>query len=158
MKLNDRRNSPDLFKHKVKLYSKRRGKITHLAIHHSLTDGGDYEAFSRYHVESNNWPSIGYTYVINKDGSVDQCLDLNVKSYHVGNHNDYSLGICMVGDFRDSKPTEPQYQSLIELCKMLMEKLNIPASNVLGHSEYKGFEWKKCPEIDMEALRKALEN
>ena len=155
--LTDRRKDPKLIKHPIKLYTKRRGKITHLAIHHSLTDSGSYAAFSRYHVESNGWPSIGYAFVINKDGSIDWCLDLNIKSYHVGNHNDYALGICMVGDFRDSEPTEAQRKSLYELCHALMEDLNIPVKNVWGHSEFKGYEWKKCPAIDMDQVRKDLE-
>ena len=156
--LTDRRRDPKLVKHKTKVYTKRKGKITHIAVHHSLTDSGDYKAFSRYHVESNNWPSIGYTFVINKDGSIDWCLDLNIKSYHVGNSNDFAVGICLVGDFRDYDPTPEQRKSLYDLCNTLMKDLNIPVENVLGHSEYKGYEWKKCPVISMDKVRKDLKS
>jgi len=122
-------------------------------IHHSLTKSGTAKAFSNYHVKSNGWPGIGYHFVIEKDGDVVWCNDLGTRSYHVGNSNIFSVGICVVGDFRTQTPTEEQIESLLTLSKSLMEDLNISSDFIKGHSEMKGYTWKSCPVIDMDDLR-----
>ncbi|NGP46921.1 N-acetylmuramoyl-L-alanine amidase, partial [Bacillaceae bacterium SIJ1] len=58
-KLSDQRQS--LPKHRWRRYkdygiaSKR-----YIAIHHSLTLSGSAEAFANYHVNTHDWPGIGY--------------------------------------------------------------------------------------------------
>jgi N-acetyl-anhydromuramyl-L-alanine amidase AmpD len=117
-----------------------------IVIHHSLTLEGSAEAYARYHVTSLGWAGIGYHYVIEKDGTIKQCHDNNIKSYHVGNSNARSIGICLTGDFRkgNQKPTDAQKESLYLLVKEL--KKEVPSvSKVLGHQECPGYSWKNCP-------------
>jgi len=148
-----------LVKHTTKKYSVRPvNRITHLTVHHSLTHSGSAESFARYHVQNNGWPGIGYHFVIEKNGQIKWCHDVTVRSYHVGNSNSKSVGICMVGDFRNSDPTSEQEHSLHRLLKWLQQELSIPVENVQGHSEFPGYEWKACPCIDMDALREALKH
>jgi len=146
-----------LTKHPSKHYSNRRlDQITHIAVHHSLTSSGSAESFARYHVQNNGWPGIGYHFVIEKDGKIKWCHDVQKRSYHVGNSNTKSVGVCMVGDFRNSEPTTQQQTSLHKLLRWLMQELNVPVENVQGHSEFPKYEWKACPCIDMDALRGSL--
>lgn len=143
-----------LKKHHAKSYNFRTIKeITHLAIHHSLTKTGSAEAFARYHVAESNWPGIGYHFVIEKDGLVKWCNEIEKSTYHVGKSNRFSVGICLTGDFRTEKPTEPQWFSLNKVVKWLMRELNIEPENVWGHSEFSGYASKQCPCLDMDKIR-----
>jgi LysM repeat protein len=151
-KLKDVRDT--LKKHPDKTYMQRPlSSITHLAIHHSLTKTGSAEAFARYHVSHSNWPGIGYHFVVEKDGTIKWCNNLQAKSYHVGNSNRKAVGICLTGDFRLEHPTTKQYNSALKLVKSLMLDLDIQIDNVNGHSEFPDYGWKECPVIDMDAFR-----
>jgi N-acetylmuramoyl-L-alanine amidase len=128
---------------------------TDIAIHHSLTKVGDAFAFARYHV-SLGWMGIGYHFVILKDGTVQWCNDLGVKSYHVGNSNRFALGICLVGDFRSEEPTEEQKDFLFALHEAL--KKDLPNyKRTRGHNEFVGYSWKACPVFDYKAVINRVE-
>ncbi len=142
--------------HASKRYNSRKlADIRSIAIHHSLTTQGSAEAFARYHVTTNGWPGIGYAYVVGRDGTVYQCWDHTIVSYHVGNRNKHALGICMVGDFRTQQPTAEQYAVTLELVRHLQKQL--PNAVVIkGHSEYPDYAWKACPVISMDKFRSDL--
>ena len=116
MKLEDVRHR--LAKHPEKQYKRRPlTSIKQIAIHHSGTREGDAFSFARYHVHENDWPGIGYHYVILKDGTIQWTNDLEVISYHVQNHNPSAVGICLVGDFRKEIINTNQKDSLRSLCE-----------------------------------------
>ncbi len=126
------------------------GKTT-IAIHHSLTKqglgGSNAESYAKYHVETLGWPSIGYSYVIEPDGTIKFCNDIELRTYHVGDHNNYAVGICLTGDFRYEKPTKAQEDSLRNLVAAL-QKAYPHLKYIKGHNEFKGYEWKACPVFD----------
>lgn len=139
--------------HKSKVYKRRKlTDIRSLGLHHSLTFSGSAKAFADYHVHTNDWPGIGYAYVIDRDGTIYWCWDWTVVSYHVGNSNKHSLGVCMVGDFRTQLPTVEQYAAAIWLFRYLQQEIPTGES-ILGHSEYPGYSWKSCPVINMDRFR-----
>lgn len=139
--------------HKTKKYSTRKlTDIRSIAIHHSLTLTGSPEAFATYHVNTNGWPGIAYTFVVQRDGIVYKCWDPEKITYHVGNSNKHAIGICMVGDFRTQQPTPEQYQATLELVRQL-QKVIPSAQQIKGHNEYPGYSWKSCPVIDMNKFR-----
>lgn len=144
--------------HKTLKYRTRKlSDIRSIAIHHSLTLTGSPEAFANYHVNTNGWPGIAYTYVVQRDGTVYKCWDHDKVTYHVGNSNKHALGICMVGDFRFQQPTVEQYGAIIELVRQLQKEIPT-ATQVKGHSEYPGYSWKSCPVISMDAFRASVFN
>jgi N-acetylmuramoyl-L-alanine amidase len=131
--------------------------ITHFIIHHSLTVTGSAEAYANYHVFTKGWSIMGYTYVIEQDGAIKWCADHNIRTPHVGDHNDYCLGICLTGDFRTQKPTKEQHESLMWLIhKLLTEDFKDQDIEVKGHSDLEGYEWKPCPVISMKEVRKDI--
>jgi len=153
-KFKDVRNS--LKKHAWKRYTNVGiHRKTHIIIHHSLTrrglGGSNAEAFARYHVDSLGWCGIGYHYVIEPDGTIKFANDIELRTYHVGNHNDYCVGICLTGDFRYEDPTAKQEESLRNLVKALQKEYP-RLSTIKGHNELKGYEWKQCPEFDFRAV------
>ena len=155
MKIVDLRGK--LRTHKTKRYKKRSlSDIRSFGIHHSLTETGSPEAFNNFHIDTNGWPGIAYTYAIQRDGTVYWCWDHDVVTYHVGNSNKHSLGICMIGDFRKNPPTPEQYKAALELVRHLQPKIPT-AKEIKGHSEYPGYSWKSCPVIDMDKFRADVE-
>ena len=86
--------------------------VKYIAVHHSATTSGTPSAFARYHVNERGWPGIGYHYVITKDGSIYLCNDLDTLCYNVSRRNSQVVGICLVGNFNKTPPTDEQYISL----------------------------------------------
>lgn len=56
--------------------------------------------------------------------------------WHIGGlWRDNSIGICVIGDFARSRPSERQFGLLVELTNSLQELCNIPADRVYLHSD-----------------------
>ncbi|GAA0376565.1 N-acetylmuramoyl-L-alanine amidase [Bacillus horti] len=131
----------------VGLSYRKETDIRSLAIHHSLTTSGSPQAFANYHIHTNGWSIMGYTYVIMRDGTIYWCADHTIVTPHVGNSNRHALGINLVGDFRRGKqqPTVEQRASLSWLIAFLKSTLPNPNFDILGHQEYPGYSRKDCP-------------
>lgn len=123
-------------------------KDTHV-IHHSLTKTGTPEAFANHHIDTNGWHGCAYHFVIQKDGTIFQCDDIDRRTFHAGNTNTRSIGTCLVGDFRKGSgqtPTQAQMESLYLLNKELFDGKELPNMKyVKGHQECPGYSWKNCP-------------
>jgi N-acetylmuramoyl-L-alanine amidase len=145
-------------------YDTRKGgvkAITTRVWHHSLTKlnlkGSNVKSFAEYHVRTNGWPEIGYALVIdpnkviNGRAAIYYCVDVAKKSYHVGNSNNFSLGICVIGDYRYDKLSEPTIRSISELHAALME--DRIGQYDKSHNEMPGYSWKECCVYD---YRKAI--
>ncbi|MBT2603715.1 peptidoglycan-binding protein [Bacillus sp. ISL-53] len=141
-------------------YSKRTKKITHRVWHHSLTlkalGGSDAASFAKYHVLTLGWPGCGYTFVIEpkniintpkgKRARIVYANDINNRTYHVGNSNQFSLGICVAGDYRYDKMDEATIASIAELHAALV-KDGIGKYDK-AHNEMPGYSWKACCEYN----------
>lgn len=155
LEVRDYRNK--LIKHETKRYLRRSLlDIKKIAVHHGATREGSPEAYANYHVNTLDWPEIAYPFVIGKNGIIYWTMDINKVSYHVGLHNRYTIGVCLIGDFRFDQPTTAQYQSLYRLLEALKIDLSLTDQDVLGHQEFAGYEWKQCPALDMDGLRGQL--
>ena len=107
----------ELTKHSTKTYATRDVQdIDTIVIHHTVSPPDrTIDSIAQYHVNSNDWPGIGYHYVINGIGEIFQTNHLNTVSYHVGDHNDDTIGIALQGDFTDNPPTDEQLKSTKQL-------------------------------------------
>ncbi|WP_158735538.1 N-acetylmuramoyl-L-alanine amidase [Alteribacillus sp. YIM 98480] len=140
--------------HPVKTFKTRSlSAVDHLILHHSGVSSGTPASYAQYHVHTNNWPGIGYHYVIQPEGTIYKCQQLTTISYHTGNFNTKTVGICLSGDFSHSTPPKPQLSAAYELVRQLMLTLRISENNVLGHRECKGHETNICPGFSMSAFR-----
>ena len=149
------------FRNKIKRHPSKKFPVlsvsskTTIAIHHSLTrrglGGSNAESYAKYHVDTHGWPSIGYSYVIEPDGTIKFCNPIEWRTYHVGNHNNYAVGIVLTGDFRYEDPTPEQEESLRNLVFGL-QKAYPRLKTIKGHNEFSGYEWKACPVFDFRAV------
>ncbi|MCS6843624.1 MAG: N-acetylmuramoyl-L-alanine amidase [Caldilineales bacterium] len=131
-------------KHPTLRYSQRqRSQITHIAIHHSATPANiAIERVAQYHISADPsrnkepWPGIGYHFYVKPDGAIYLTNRLETVAYHVYANNERAIGICVSGDFTRAAPTVEQINSTAHLVAWLMQELNIPEQNVLGHREF----------------------
>ncbi len=134
----------------------------YIVIHHSASDVGNATEFDRYHRNVNHWDELGYHFVIgNGTRSGNGLVEVGPrwKKQKVGAHcktsgnmyNERGIGICLVGNFENNKPTPPQMRSLVRLVRFLMRSGNVASENVVTHKGVTGrtecpgahFPWKK---------------
>lgn len=144
-----------------------KGRWKYIVIHHSATNKGNAERFNAYHKRRGMRNGLAYHFVINNGtaGTFDGKLEIGPrwKKQINGGHcrqnwvNNSGIGICLVGNFNKNAVSEKQFSVLYKLCRILMEKYDIPVRNILGHGEVKG-EHSECPGkyFPLRELREAL--
>jgi len=121
--------------------------ILHCSATWSKQDIGAKE-IRQWHVKGNGWRDIGYHYVIRRNGQIEPGRDLSEVGAHCTNHNQRSIGICMVGggpNGEDKEFTKAQFDSLALLVKYLRERF--PKATIYGHKEFAN---KACPVFDVQ--------
>lgn len=121
---------------------------THIVIHHSATPtesikdlikGINSAHKGRLFPLSELGYYVGYHYMIDFFGDVMQTRN----DHEVGAHcreqkmNYVGIGICLLGNFNISKPTNDQVAKLIETLTYLCTKHKIPVENIKYHGEFK---------------------
>lgn len=126
--------------------------INQIIIHCSATrEGKDYTVadITRWH-KARGWRTIGYHFVIYRDGSVHKGRNLEEIGAHCVGHNAHSVGICYIGgltaDGKTSKDTRTQEQrtALRKLVEDLQQQF--PGATLHGHREFAN---KSCPCFDV---------
>lgn len=130
-------------------------QITGISRHHSATTVGDAFSFANYHVDSLGWPSVGYHFVITRDGTIQWANSINRVSYHTGRNNTPLIGICVVGSGSFTRAQEKSYFELV-VALMRTKGLNLGVASNRGHNEYPGHRANACPGISMNQVRAAI--
>lgn len=132
-------------------------KWTYIIVHHSSENRGNADMYDRAH-RRRGWDELGYHFVItNGHGGIDGTVEVGPrwKAQKHGAHvrispdddnywNRFGIGICLVGNFNNSLPTERQMQSTARLIAYLQQQYNIPDSHILGHNQVPGAK-TDCP-------------
>ena len=126
-------------------------QISEIIIHCTATPRGrdlDVADITRYH-RQRGFETIGYHYLINFDGTVEQGRDCSFVGAHCLGHNDRSIGVAYVGGLDSAgRPedtrTPAQRRSLAGLVARLRSRYN--GSSVHGHNEFAA---KACPCFDV---------
>jgi len=126
----------------------------YIVIHHSATRQGNAKYFDSYHRRRGMRNGLAYHFVINNGTSGREQGELEIgsrwKKQLNGGHckqdwiNNSGIGICLVGNFNKDKVSKEQFNTLFELCKLLIERYNIPVKNIMGHGHVRG-EHSACP-------------
>ena len=142
-------------------FSLKRSKrtINEIIIHCSATpEGKDYtvEDITKWHMQR-GFSTIGYHYVIYRDGTIRNGRNVNIAGAHCTGHNTHSIGVCYIGGLtasgKTAKDTRTREQrvSLEWLLKSLKDVY--PNATIHGHRE---FARKACPCFDAKAEYKEL--
>ena len=129
---------------------------TAIIIHHSATEKGNAAIFDKDHRINHGWDGIGYDFVIGNgtdsgNGQVE--VTFRWRRQITGAHcktpenwaNEDGIGICLVGNFNNSLPSERQMQSLVKLTNFLQKRYRIPQSRIYGHKTTPGARITDCP-------------
>lgn len=125
--------------------------INEIIVHCSATpEGKDYttEDIKRWHLQR-GFSTIGYHYVVYRDGSVHEGRSVDVSGAHCTGHNSHSIGVCYIGGLasdgktpKDTR-TDAQREGLAWLIRSLKDVY--PRAVVHGHREFAN---KACPCFD----------
>jgi len=128
-----------------------------ITIHHSGTKAGNAESFDRNH-RRRHMGGLFYHFVIGNgsdsgDGEVEVGWRWS-RQREVNRKKD--IQICLVGNFNEQDLTQAQFESLLQLIKILRKEYNISLSGIRSHKDVgisecpgKNFPYRKL----MDALR-----
>lgn len=132
--------------------------INEIIVHCSATrEGFDYTVndITKWH-KQRGFTTIGYHYVIYRDGSIHTGRDINVSGAHCEGHNSHSVGVCYIGglenrlnpktgkyDIPKDTRTAAQKASLLKLLRQLRSLY--PSAKIRGHRDFAN---KACPSFD----------
>ena len=135
-------------------------QIYELVVHCSATtEGRDYtvDDITRWH-KARGFDTIGYHYVVYRNGEVHVGSPEYVQGAHVRGHNRNSIGICYIGgcaeDGKTPKDTRTpeQKEALTKLLRGLRKKY--PEAKIFGHRDFD--KNKACPSFDAKSEYKDL--
>lgn len=140
-----------------------------IVLHHSATMSGsvaqlDEEHRQRRDANGQNWLGIAYHFVIGNgigmdDGAVESTFRWREQLHgaHSGDVqvNAAGIGICLIGNFDESPPTERQWATVRRLVRALSEQHRVGRDNVFGHASVRK---TRCPGrfFPLEDLRKVV--
>ena len=123
--------------HPVPSLMRRMTRIRYITVHH---DGmrpflGNHqrdaaarlEAIRRGH-RGSNWGDIGYHYAVDRSGTVWEARPLVFQGAHVKDHNEGNIGVVVLGNFDEQRPTNAQIEGLRRHVTQLMRTYHIPRS------------------------------
>ena len=132
----------------------KRKETNTIVVHCSATKPDQdvtFETIKHWHMMERAFMDIGYHWVIERDGSIQQGRNIDDWGAHVKGHNHESVGICLVGGLNDNGWPDDNYTGqqkrmlkfLVKGCQGLW-----PEAVVKGHYHFN--EDKDCPCFDID--------
>jgi N-acetylmuramoyl-L-alanine amidase CwlA len=122
--------------------------ISGIVIHHAGSEG-TLEAHAKNHIKK--W-GAGLSYHIAIEGNqIYQTNDLLSFTYHVGNHNTYTVGIVINRDLSKGDLTTEERHALY--AAILAVKAVLPIRNIYGHNELNP---TACPCTNVQRIRQDI--
>ena len=118
-------------------------------LHHSAINSTTQQGYIVKRVHMARWGRGGYHYFIERSGLEHIQVPIDEIAYHAGEHNLYSVGICLAGDFRYQHPTAAQIAVMSRRVLALQKIYGIPNERVFLHRELRP---TTCPIIDLRKL------
>ncbi len=128
----------------------------YILVHHSATEVGSVEGIDLVHrqrkdANGNPWRGIGYHFVIGnghgmEDGQIEATFRWNdqLEGAHAGSRefNHHGIGICLIGNFEETPPTEDQLRSMYTLIQWLKSEYALPPDGLVRHLDVRS---TACP-------------
>lgn len=92
------------------------------------------ESIRRAHT-GQKWADIGYHYVIDPAGRIWEGRPVSLQGAHVKYNNEHNLGVMLLGNFEESRPTSEAVGTLDALLADLMRRHRVPLARVFTHRE-----------------------
>jgi hypothetical protein len=93
------------------------------------------ESIRRAH-RGSNWGDIGYHFAIDRGGRVWEGRALAYQGAHVKDHNEGNVGVVLLGNFDEQRPSAAQIEALREHVNRLMRVFHVSADRLRTHQEW----------------------
>lgn len=93
------------------------------------------EAIRRRHVSEERWADIGYHFIIDPSGRVWEGRPLWLQGAHVKDHNPHNMGIMVMGNFDEHRPTSEALDALERFTAAQMHRYRVPLGRIYTHQE-----------------------
>ena len=123
------------------------GRWRWITVHHSVFSSPANDVRSsldtvrriqREHVNGRGYGDVGYHFFIDRAGRVIEGRSLKWRGAHSGGSNNKgNVGICLLGNFDEEKPSPAALASLDRLVYEIQNVLKIPRKNVRPHKAWK---------------------
>ncbi|PJK16558.1 hypothetical protein CQS04_05200 [Chryseomicrobium excrementi] len=118
-----------------------KGNVTKLVLHHCVypdsTINGSTEAQHQKKIQDGHkaqkWCDIGYHFGIGKNGTILEGMPLTKQGINVANHNHYTIGVVVHGDYRTRTLTSAQKTAIIKLLAWLCYDYGLTSSAITYH-------------------------
>lgn len=127
------------------------GKVNRITVHHdgmnAFTSTREADSCQRLeqirsaHV-GQGWADIGYHFAIDPAGRVFEGRPLRFQGAHVKDNNENNVGVLMLGNFMETRPSSASLTSLDGFLANLMSRFGVPVGRVYTHQELKA---TACP-------------
>ncbi len=128
----------------------------HIVIHHTASESGSVETINAAHLARKDkngvaWKGIGYHFLIGNgsgmgDGEIEPTFRWRqqMQGAHAGDeeYNQRGIGICLVGNFEDHRPSIAQLTAVKRLVGVMKSEYHIHGDHVVGHRSVKS---TACP-------------
>jgi LysM repeat protein len=130
------------------------GKWKYIVIHHSASPNATVKGMDYYHrVERHMENGLAYHFVIGNghsmaDGqiAIGHRWTAQLDGGHLASEalNRKAIGICLVGNYDDTRPTRKQMESLRSLVEFLLDRCHLKADAVKTHQQINPI-YTRCP-------------
>ena len=137
---------------------KKLEEVKYLIVHHTGRTI-DFPLFIKIrHIFLRRWEDIGYHFLITTS-KVCKGREEHLQGAHTYRYNQNSIGICIIGDFNERKPSEKQLKTLCSFLAQKAKEYGVKSENILGHKELPGVN-KDCPgkNIEMNKIRSIVDS
>ncbi len=128
--------------------SKPLNGVSRITVHHDaftsvgLTRERDVasriESIRRAHRQrGSEWVDIGYHYVIDPAGRVWEGRPISIEGAHVSKTNEHNLGVCVLGNFDEQRPTSDALSTLDSFVAYQARQYRVSVRNIYTHQELK---------------------
>lgn len=128
--------------------SKPLNGISRITVHHDAFNSAGLrserdvaariESIRRAHRQrGTEWVDIGYHYIIDPAGRVWEGRPISIEGAHVSRTNEHNLGICVLGNFDEQRPTSDTLATLDSFVAHQARQYRVSMRNIYTHQELK---------------------
>jgi hypothetical protein len=118
--------------------------VSRITVHHSAIPAGHIrskaesvrmlENIRRNHL-AQQWADIGYHYIIDPSGRIWEGRPVQYQGAHVKLNNEHNLGVMLLGNFEEERPTSAALAALDTFVSDRMRTYRIPITRIYTHQE-----------------------
>ncbi|KAK9695859.1 N-acetylmuramoyl-L-alanine amidase [Popillia japonica] len=127
--------------------------VPYVIIHHSYIPPachttseciGAMQSMQDFHIYERGWNDIGYSFAVGGDGNAYTGRGWSSVGAHAPLYNSQSIGICVIGDWREDLPPENQLETVHNLIQLGVDSGYIRSDYILhGHRQVRAN--TECP-------------